>query len=398
MTFVRACRDAGKPFFVWYAPMLPHDPHDPPEELVEHYCLEDRQHPCGPLLGQRRAVRPNASANSSTFSTPKSSQPTRSSSTSPTTAGSSGPTQPRFAARSKLSPYDGGLRTPIMLRRPGRIAPATSDALASSLDILPTVLAACDVPVPAGLPGVNLLDPQAVAARRQLFGECYTHTLLDLDDPARSLMWRWTVRQDGDHLWKLIEPVTADGRARARPGRAAMSPRRIRPATSGARSSSSTWPPTRGRNEIVPVKDRMSSPNCGQTSMPGGNPGPRLPRRLLMRAAASRRRPERLPPHGRVHCNGIENDVHTERGWRASDMRPGLQPILLCLGPPAVWLGIGLAAVPADHWPNWRGPGLDGVAAGTGYVASWRGGEPGREHSLAGQAPRPRLEHAGGVG
>lgn len=56
-------------------------------------------------------------------------------------------------------------------------------------------------------------------------------------------------------------------------------------------------------------------------------------------------------------------------------MRPGLQPILLCLGPPAVWLGIGLAAVPADHWPNWRGPGLDGVAAGTGYVASWRGGE-----------------------
>jgi len=25
----------------------------------------------------------------------------------------------------------------------------------------------------------------------------------------------------------------------------------------------------------------------------------------------------------------------------------------------------------ADNWPNWRGPALDGVAAGTGYVTSW---------------------------
>jgi outer membrane protein assembly factor BamB len=29
----------------------------------------------------------------------------------------------------------------------------------------------------------------------------------------------------------------------------------------------------------------------------------------------------------------------------------------------------------ADHWPNWRGPGLDGVAAGTGYVTAWQPGE-----------------------
>jgi outer membrane protein assembly factor BamB len=30
-----------------------------------------------------------------------------------------------------------------------------------------------------------------------------------------------------------------------------------------------------------------------------------------------------------------------------------------------------VAVVAADTWPNWRGPGLDGVAAGTGYVADW---------------------------
>ena len=34
-----------------------------------------------------------------------------------------------------------------------------------------------------------------------------------------------------------------------------------------------------------------------------------------------------------------------------------------------------VAQARADHWPNWRGPGLDGVAAGTGYVTAWQPGE-----------------------
>jgi len=59
------------------------------------------------------------------------------------------PASPGFAPRSKRSPYDGGLRTPIMLRRPGGIRPRSSDALASAVDITPTVLAACGVESPA---------------------------------------------------------------------------------------------------------------------------------------------------------------------------------------------------------------------------------------------------------
>jgi arylsulfatase A-like enzyme len=206
--FARRCRDEGKPFFVWYAPMLPHDPHDPPAELVEHYSsktdsihvarywgnVERFDRTVGELLDFLDAEK--LSADTLVIYVTDNGWIQR-------------PDAPRFAPRSKLSPYDGGLRTPIMLRRPGTITPAKSGALASSLDILPTVLAACGVPAPAGLPGVNLLDQAAVAARRQLFGECFTHTLVDLDDPARSLMWRWTVRQDGDHLWKLVEPAAA---------------------------------------------------------------------------------------------------------------------------------------------------------------------------------------------
>ena len=36
--FLRACRASGARGCVWYAPMLPHDPHDPPEELVDRYA------------------------------------------------------------------------------------------------------------------------------------------------------------------------------------------------------------------------------------------------------------------------------------------------------------------------------------------------------------------------
>ena len=202
--FIGRARAAGKPFFVWYAPMLPHDPHDPTPELVEHYAaktdsvhvarywgnVERFDRTVGDLLDH--LDREQLSANTLVVYVTDN-------------GWIQSPDSPRFAPRSKLSPYDGGLRSPIMLRCPGMIQPRRSDALASAIDILPTVLAACGVEPPAGLPGVNLLDENAVAARRQVFGECFTHTLVDLDDPAQSLLWRWTVRD----RWKLIVPTTA---------------------------------------------------------------------------------------------------------------------------------------------------------------------------------------------
>jgi len=202
--FMRRCRAAGTPFFVWYAPLLPHDPHDPAPELVEHYAtktdsvhvarywgnVERFDRTVGDLLDHldRERLSPDTLVVYVTDN-----------------GWIQNPDTARFAPRSKLSPYDGGLRTPIMLRRPGTIQPRTSDALASAIDIAPTVLAACGVAPPAGLPGVNLLDDAAVAARRQVFGACFTHTLVDLDEPARSLLWRWTVCD----RWKLVVPATA---------------------------------------------------------------------------------------------------------------------------------------------------------------------------------------------
>jgi len=108
----------------------------------------------------------------------------------------------RYAAKSKQSQYDGGLRTPIMVRWPGKVTPQKSPHLASSLDLMPTLLAAVGLQPTPQMPGLNLLDEKAVAARKALYGECFTHNFVDMENPASSLKWRWVIEGD----WKLIVP------------------------------------------------------------------------------------------------------------------------------------------------------------------------------------------------
>ncbi|MCA8975274.1 MAG: sulfatase-like hydrolase/transferase, partial [Planctomycetes bacterium] len=109
-----------------------------------------------------------------------------------------------YAPRSKRSPYDGGVRTPIIVSWPGRLRPGRDPALVSSLDLAPTVLEACGATTMASLPGHDLV---AVAAgreppREEVCGEIFTHDVVDLDEPAASLLYRWVVRGE----WKLIVP------------------------------------------------------------------------------------------------------------------------------------------------------------------------------------------------
>jgi uncharacterized sulfatase len=109
----------------------------------------------------------------------------------------------RYAPRSKQSPYDGGLRTPIMVHWPDKIAPQMNDTPVSSLDLFPTILNACGVPLPKDLPGIDLTDAAAVKARDTLTGGCFTHNFVDQENPASSLRWRWII----DDGWKLIVPA-----------------------------------------------------------------------------------------------------------------------------------------------------------------------------------------------
>jgi hypothetical protein len=58
------------------------------------------------------------------------------------------------------------------------------------------------VGLPEGLTGIDLLDPQATAARKMIFGECFTHNAINLDVPQENLRWRWAIQGK----WKLIIP------------------------------------------------------------------------------------------------------------------------------------------------------------------------------------------------
>lgn len=200
--FIAQARKDAKPFFVWYAPLLPHDPHTPPERLLAKYrdktpslhvakyqaMVEWFDETCGDLLGylDREGLAKDTIvlyvADNGWIQNPETT---------------------KYAPRSKQSPNDGGLRTPIMARWPGKFAPKMSDVPVSSLDLYPTILKACGVKLPDALPGVDLADEAAVAGRKTIFGECFTHNSKDLENPAASLRWRWAL-EDG---WKLILPA-----------------------------------------------------------------------------------------------------------------------------------------------------------------------------------------------
>jgi arylsulfatase A-like enzyme len=199
----------SKPFFLWYAPMMPHTPHNPPERLLEKYTAPGRSpfvaryyamcewfdETCGELLDylDEKKLADNTIvvylADNGWIQNPDSGN---------------------FAPRSKRSPNEGGIRTPIMIRWPGKIQPARDEkTLAGSIDVAPTILAACELPVPRSLPGVNLLDLAAgrTPPRQAMYGEIFSHDVAQIDNPAASLQYRWCI----EGSWKLILPVGTAG-------------------------------------------------------------------------------------------------------------------------------------------------------------------------------------------
>lgn len=72
--------------------------------------------------------------------------------------------------RSKRWPYDSGIRVPLIVKWPGRIDPGTvSDRLVSTIDLGPTVLSMCGLPLPAHLQGEAFLGDAAAEPRRYAF-------------------------------------------------------------------------------------------------------------------------------------------------------------------------------------------------------------------------------------
>ena len=199
--FIDESHAAGDPFLVWYAPMMPHDPHTPPERLFNKYkdvapsehvarywaMIEWFDETVGGILDHLDEKK-------------------LADDTIVMYVADNGWIQnvdmPRYAPKSKQSQYDGGLRTPIMIRWPGKVTPRMTDELAVSIDLVPTLLAALGKEPTPQMQGIDLLDQRAVEARKAIYGECFTHNANDLNDPAANLRWRWMI----DGTWKLIVP------------------------------------------------------------------------------------------------------------------------------------------------------------------------------------------------
>ncbi len=203
--FVAAAKQREQPYFLWYAPFLPHAPHDPPQDLLDKYL------PLAPSesiakywamcewfdqsIGQLRSIiDANGHPQNTLF----------------VYVCDNGwinlPDRSAYAPKSKRSQYDGGIRTPIMISWPGRITPQRDEThLASSIDLVPTVLSLLKQPADPALPGINLADAGQVEERQRIFGEILEHDVQAMDDPQASLMYRWVI----DHNWKLIIPSPA---------------------------------------------------------------------------------------------------------------------------------------------------------------------------------------------
>ena len=196
-----------KPFFLWYAPFLPHTPHNPSAQLLKKYQAAERLAPiaryyamcewfdetCGQLLGHldRRGIRDNTLVVYVTDN-----------------GWIQHPKRNGYAPRSKQTPYEGGVRTPIMFSWPGVLEPADRPELVSSVDLVPTILAAAGARNPDGLPGLNLLPNLKTGKkidRDAIFGEGFAHDIADIANPEESLLYRWCI----EGKWKLV--LTYDG-------------------------------------------------------------------------------------------------------------------------------------------------------------------------------------------
>jgi uncharacterized sulfatase len=198
--FIDLALEQEKPFFIWYAPLLPHDPHTPPARLAEKYrgkgptphaevyhaMVEWFDETCGDLDSclKDRNIKDN---------------------TVILYLADNGwnPLQGYKGGRAKLTPYENGIRTPMFIRWPGQITPLRDDeTLASIIDFAPTILNLAGIKAPEKLPGLDLRDRAAMTARRTLFIESYTHDIEDLADPVKSLTSRTVI----DGWSKLIVP------------------------------------------------------------------------------------------------------------------------------------------------------------------------------------------------
>jgi arylsulfatase A-like enzyme len=174
--FLERRRDG--PFFLWFAPKLPHVPHDPPQRFRDVYA--DVALPAGTLLYYANVTRFDAAVGELLDRLDALGLRERTLVVYLADNGwLGGPVEGPYLwslgrPRGKDSLYDGGFRTPLVLCWPGHVpAGAVREELVSSLDVFPTLLDYAGAPPVSGLLGRSLrplLEGRAAEWRDALVG------------------------------------------------------------------------------------------------------------------------------------------------------------------------------------------------------------------------------------
>jgi uncharacterized sulfatase len=188
--FVNLSLKEKKPFFLWYAPFLPHRPHNPPARLFEKYKKKtDSEHlakywamcewfdeTCGQLFD---LIEDKGLTENTLFVYVCDN------------GWAQDPTKSGYLKHSKRAPYDMGIRTPIMYKWAGKITPKLDDkTITSSIDMVPTVLDILDIDKPKNLPGVSVLNKEELNKRKGIFGEVYAH---DFESIEKSMFYNMAI-------------------------------------------------------------------------------------------------------------------------------------------------------------------------------------------------------------
>ncbi len=188
--FVDLALKEKKPFFLWYAPFLPHRPHTPPKRLYEKYKKKtDSEHlakywamiewfdeTCGQLFD----LIDDKKLTENTLFVYVCDNGWR-----------QNPEKSGYMSDSKRAPYDMGIRTPIMYKWAGKITPKMdNETVVSSIDMIPTVLDLIGMKKPDNLPGISVLDTEKLKTRKGIFGEVYAH---DFDTIENSMFYNMAI-------------------------------------------------------------------------------------------------------------------------------------------------------------------------------------------------------------
>ncbi|MDA0285227.1 MAG: sulfatase-like hydrolase/transferase [Planctomycetota bacterium] len=199
--FIDDCNET--PFMVWYAPFLPHTPHDSPKKYFDLYqdrtsipkhrvpyyaAISQFDDTVGNLLN---FVDERGLTNDTIFVFV-----VDNGWEADLARYRSAIREWDHTKRSKRAPFDFGLRTPILIRWSGRTKAATYQAPVSSIDLLPTLLAATRIATTSEKwPGQNLW-PSATGSSlldsdRAVFGEIYPGDATSLGHPEKDVAHRW---------------------------------------------------------------------------------------------------------------------------------------------------------------------------------------------------------------